>query len=284
MPRGKAKATDDMKATEDLTFKEARVRVLDAERQSAAADRARALLDLEKQRISQLIDILSDFSTQASLLAGCAIAAVGGESLESVADEVSMNITIGTAIFVVLGGVAVASSIWVIFISSHLISLTRDAALKPRISHARGILEEGVRDVRGMLWLSLASLLSSTVTMAWLNASTLNASLFTAGMVLISWQALLKKDLVSAKFREDCGDEWTRDITFREMMASWFEPWRHSAIGRCCCGSPTGADEWRRQQLAKPRQHSHREYSQLSSQHADVTYRSEEGGVQQVMG
>jgi hypothetical protein len=97
-------------------------------------------------------------------------------------------------------------------------------------------------------------------------------------------QALLKKDLVSAKFREDCGDEWTRDITFCEMMASWFEPWRYSAIGRCCCGSPTGADEWRRQQLAKPRQHSHREYSQLSSQHADVTYRSEEGGVQQVMG
>jgi hypothetical protein len=60
MPRGKAKATDDMKATEDLTFKEARVRVLDAERQSAAADRARALLDLEKQRISQLIDIVCD--------------------------------------------------------------------------------------------------------------------------------------------------------------------------------------------------------------------------------
>ena len=163
--------------------------VLEAEKKAAVVDRARAELELEKQRISQLIGILSDFSTQATFLAGCAIAAVGGESLESIEDETKLVNHMLQAIFVFTSGIAVASSIWVIFIASHLVSLTRDAALKPKIRNARDILEKGVRDVRAMLWLSLASLILSTVTMAWLNASTTNASIFTFVMFTITWQA-----------------------------------------------------------------------------------------------
>ena len=61
--------------------------ILDTEQRAAVIDRAKSHLELEKQRINQLLSTLSDFSTQAALLAGCAIAAVSGESLDSFDDE-----------------------------------------------------------------------------------------------------------------------------------------------------------------------------------------------------
>ncbi|KAL3933041.1 MAG: hypothetical protein SGPRY_000455 [Prymnesium sp.] len=162
--------------------------VLQAEREGAVVDRARSELELEKQRIAQLIAILSDFSTQASLLAGCAVAAVGAEALDSIEEEASWGVPLGQAVFVLSSAAAAGSSIWVIFISSHLISLTRDAALRPKIKQGRAILEEGVRDVRAMLWLSLAALIISTVATVCLKASLVNASIFAIVMFVITWQ------------------------------------------------------------------------------------------------
>lgn len=165
--------------------------VLNAEKNTALVARARAELDLEKQRINQLIAILSDFGTQATLLASCAVAAIGAEALDTIDDEKSWGSTIGQAFFVFSSGCAVASSIWVIFISTHLVSLTRDAALRPKIRNGRRILEDGVRDVRSMLWLSLATLLLSTVATVWLQASILNASILTVVMFIICWQVVM---------------------------------------------------------------------------------------------
>jgi hypothetical protein len=102
------------------------------------------------------LSILSDFSTQAALLAGASIAVVGAESLDSLEDDVHIWDVAGKAIFIGSSAVAVATSLWVIFIASHLTSLTRDSAMRPKIKMARSILEDNVRDVRGMLWLSRA--------------------------------------------------------------------------------------------------------------------------------
>jgi hypothetical protein len=155
--------------------------ILDTEERAAVIDRAKSHLELEKQRISQLLSMLSDFSTQAALLAGCAIAGVSGESLDSMDDEEhTMGHAIGATIFVSSGGMAVATSLWVIFISSHLSSLTRDSAMKPKIIEARLILEDGVYEVRTMQWFALASLLVSCTSLVWLNATRANSCVFTA--------------------------------------------------------------------------------------------------------
>ena len=78
--------------------------ILDTEERAAVIDRAKSHLELEKQRISQLLSMLSDFSTQAALLAGCAIAGVSGESLDSMDDEEhTMGHAIGATIFISSG-------------------------------------------------------------------------------------------------------------------------------------------------------------------------------------
>ena len=153
--------------------------ILDTEERAAVIDRAKSHLELEKQRISQLLSMLSDFSTQAALLAGCAISAVSGESLDSLDDE-KMSQTVGAAIFVCSGALAVATSLWVIFVASHLSSLARDSAMKPKINKARQILEEGVHEVRTMQWIALASLLVTCTSLLWLNTGPTNRMLFTA--------------------------------------------------------------------------------------------------------
>ena len=117
----------------------AQKRILHAEKEAALVDRARAALELEKQRISQLIDILSDFSTQACLphlcsilrlhskcsqntsvlgrtrqatfLAGVALAAVGGESLESASDQQGPLYQVGAFLFVGFGALAVGRKV-----------------------------------------------------------------------------------------------------------------------------------------------------------------------------
>ena len=77
---------------------------------------------------------LADSSTQAALLAGCAMSAISGKSIDSFDDEATGIVEkarhqFGTAVHVSAGAAALASSLWVTFISSHLIARTRDAVI-----------------------------------------------------------------------------------------------------------------------------------------------------------
>ena len=69
-----------------------------------------------------------------------------------------------------------------------------------------------------MLWLSLLALLVSCVMTAWLNLSSLNSVIFSAAVVLVFWQALLKKALVTARFKSECGEDWAQDDALGEML------------------------------------------------------------------
>ena len=109
-------------------------------------EKARTYLDLEKERINQLLTMLADFSTQAALLGGAAISSMGGESLDSLDDE-HENHSVGAAIFVSSGALALATSLWVIFISSHLSSLTRDSSMRPQIIDAPKHLARALHSV-----------------------------------------------------------------------------------------------------------------------------------------
>tara|TARA_B110001452_G_scaffold16796_1_gene13697 strand:- start:174 stop:860 length:687 start_codon:yes stop_codon:yes gene_type:complete len=215
-------------------------KILDTEERAAVIDRAKSHLELEKQRISQLLSMLSDFSTQAALLAGCAISAVSGESLDSLDDEAdgTFSRAVGGTIFMSSAAVAVATSLWVIFVSSHLSSLTRDSALRPKIIEARKILEAGVHDVRIMQWFALGSLLVSSTAMAWLNTTPLNGSIFTVVLGVGGWQAILKKDDITATFREECGEEWTTGDTTMNEMSRFTAVWRRSFLARWCGCAP----------------------------------------------
>ena len=130
----------------------------DATRDAARLERAMAHLEIEKNRINTIVSMLSDHSTVAALLAGCAVAGVSGEALDSFDDDSLSWKAAGVAVYLVFGALALGSSLWVIFISSHLTSLTRDSAQRPKIIEARKILEQGVRDVRGMEAAAMASL------------------------------------------------------------------------------------------------------------------------------
>jgi len=176
--------------------------ILETEQRAAVISKARTYLDLEKERINQLLTMLADFSTQAALLGGAAISSMGGESLDSLDDE-HENHSVGAAIFVSSGALALATSLWVIFISSHLSSLTRDSSMRPKIIEARKILERGVHSVRSMMWVALASFLVSSTAIAWLNTTTFNSILFSIVLLVVVWQALLKKDEITDDFQAD---------------------------------------------------------------------------------
>ena len=207
--------------------------ILDTEERAAVIDRAKSHLEMEKQRISQLLSMLSDFSTQAALLAGCAISGIGGEAIDSLDDELDQpGHTIGSTIFLASGALAVSTSLWVIFIASHLSSLTRDSALKPRIIEARVILEEGVHEVRVMQWFALVTLLVQCCAGVWLNSRRRDAIAFTLVLLLIAGQALLKKRDITHSFRERCGDEWTSGETnVSESIRAFVIPFLRPCLG-----------------------------------------------------
>ena len=180
----------------------------------AHIEKAKVLLEIEKQRINQLLNILADSSTQAALLAGCAVSAISGESIDSFDDEATGIVEkarhqFGTAVYVSAGAAALASSLWVIFISSHLIARTRDAVFQPRIGSARRILEDGVHEVRGMQSFAILTLLMTCGASAWLNMSVLNATLFCVVVLVIVWQALVTRADLDQQFEElGAGGDW----------------------------------------------------------------------------
>ena len=199
----------------------------------AHVEKAKALLEIEKARINQLLSILADISTQAALLAGCAVAAMSGESIDSFDDEKFAWKSLGLVAYVAFGAVALTSSLWVIFISSHLISLTRDSAMKENIGKAREILEDGVNEVREMQWVALLSLLGTCTSTAWLNMTLQNSILFSLVVAYMAWQAVLKRDDLTMSFYEKCGRGWLGESHSVGSFASAFHrPFRHSVLFR----------------------------------------------------
>lgn len=215
--------------------------MLSTEADAARISRAKAHLDLEKQRITQLLSMLSDYSTQGALLAGAAISAVGGESMDSFDDERAEWWRVPVvALFMVSGATALGTSLWVIFISSHLSSLTRDSTMRPKIIEGRRILEKGVQDVRGMQWLAMASLLATSLTSVWLNStSTFNSIVFSAVLLAVVMQALAKKEQITNTFREECGATWAQADDLGAIFRAFTEPLVHF----CCVPKPPSAPE-----------------------------------------
>jgi len=208
--------------------------VLQAETAAANMARARDLLEVEKQRVNQLLTILSDFSTQATLLAGCAVAALGVESLHEVdTDDHGFAWLYGFGELLYVGSTALSagSSLWVVFIATHLITLGRDSAMRPRIKQNRGHLESGLGTVRGMLWLSIGSLVFSCLIGIYLNMSPACSAVASLILFLVVWQALLMQKLVSEKFAVNVGESDSKlacDLSVGEFLRSWLEPFDSS--------------------------------------------------------
>lgn len=94
----------------------------------------RGMVELQHQQISARVDVLNSMNTQAMLVAGAAFSSLGGESLETLEDEMSMwKISLKTA-FVTVSAVTMACSLWVIVVSSNLIMLSQQSVLQGRSS------------------------------------------------------------------------------------------------------------------------------------------------------
>jgi uncharacterized membrane protein YgcG len=161
-------------------MQDAQEQLLKAQSNAARVAKAKAKMEIETLRISQRIEILNNISTQATLLAGSGIAALAGESLETLDENPHLITVIGNLVYVCSGALATVCSLWVIYISSHLIAATRDASLRPNIVEASLLLEETLKEVRGMHMFAMGFLL-----LCCLAGTFLNMSLFTASFVLV---------------------------------------------------------------------------------------------------
>jgi len=102
--------------------------MLEAEQQMWVANQKRDLLELRHRQIHARVDLLNQLNTQAMLVAGSAVASLGGESLETI-DAVWATATVLDFIFVASTAATLCFSLWVIFISSNLIMLSQMTAL-----------------------------------------------------------------------------------------------------------------------------------------------------------
>ena len=131
-------------------MQDAQEQLLQAQSQAARVARAKAKMEVETLRISQRIEILNNVSTQATLLAGSALSALGGEAIEVLEDDRKLLTEVFNMLYVGSGALALCCSLWVIYISSHLIAATRDASLRKNIVKASHLLETELKEVRGM--------------------------------------------------------------------------------------------------------------------------------------
>ena len=122
------------------------------------------------------------------------------------------------------------SSLWVIGISSHLIALTRDTALRPMITEARKILEEDVYAVRGMHHVALASLYLHVLTTVWLYLHGPNALICTAMLLALLWQFILKHAVISRRFLDRCGEDWVQNMEMGSFWKEFLVVWQHSSL------------------------------------------------------
>ena len=125
----------------------------------------------------------SSSDTQAMLVAGAAVASLGGESLETIDDERTMWQSALGAAFVGTSATTMAASLWVIVVSSTLITLSQQSVLQghssDEVSRVDAILSRKVADVRLFYTASIFMLLVSSLLMVWINQTLLNGLITT---------------------------------------------------------------------------------------------------------
>lgn len=154
-----------------------------AERAMWDATLERGMVELRHKQILARVDVLNSMNTQAMLVAGAAVANLGGESLSTLDDDITLvQRALGFA-FVLLSALTMASSLWVIVISSNLIMLSQQCVLESNssseVSLVDSILSQKVADVRLLYTVSIFTLLISSLLMVWINQSILNAVITT---------------------------------------------------------------------------------------------------------
>ena len=87
--------------------------------------------------LSRSITFPSYISLSHTISLSLSLSGVSGEALDSFDDDHSSWKAGGTAVYLIFGALALGSSLWVIFIASHLSALTRDSAQRPKIIEAR---------------------------------------------------------------------------------------------------------------------------------------------------
>ena len=226
-------------------MKDAYQKEIDNEQQVAQIEKAKVLLEIEKSRINQLLGILADSSTQAALLAGSAVGAVSGESIDSFDDENGKSMyALGhrpffTAVYVVAGAASLSSSLWVIFTASHLIARARDSIFQPKIRGAREILERGVHEVAVVKDIAIVTLLITITSSAWLNMRLSQSFLFTLIVGLISWQAALNRDDLDDEFDtlyEGSANAWREQRMHLSMLKVLTRSFRQTYLARKLLG------------------------------------------------
>ena len=143
---------------------------LGAERDMWDATLERGMVELRHKQILARVDVLNSMNTQAMLVAGAAVASLGGESLETLDDDSSSwwHSVLSPA-FVGTSALTMACSLWVIVVSSNLIMLSQQSVLQgtssTEVSAVDVILSRKVADVRLIYLASVASLLVSSLLM-----------------------------------------------------------------------------------------------------------------------
>jgi len=210
--------------------------LISGERSMWDANKERGTLELRHKEILARIDILNQLNTQSMLVAGCAVASLGGESLQVVDDETEnvLGAVVG-ALFAGTTAITLTSSLWVIFISTHLIELSQQSALHGKlaqdITEADHILEERMRDVRMFYIVALASLLASSLFMVWINMSLANSAAVTAVFVLGVMHAGRTRAETRAAFMERTSLDCDLGRSFGDLFG-------HFVFHTCLMGLP----------------------------------------------
>ena len=149
---------------------------------------------LQHKQILARVDVLNSMNTQAMLVAGAAVASLGGESLETIDDERSLWNTALSAAFVGTSATTMAASLWVIVVSSQLITLSQQSVLQGHSSAevytVDEILSAKVADVRLLYTVAISMLMFSSLLMVWINQSWINAVIVTLVFYLLTHHAV----------------------------------------------------------------------------------------------
>ena len=215
-------------------MQDAQSQLLAVQSEAAQVQKAKAMMDVETMRIAQRIEILNNIATQATLLAGSSIAFLGGEALETVDDAYTSWHKFLKILYAANGALALIMSLWVIVISSHLVALTRDASLRKNILKASRLLDNGLKEVRGMHMLAMAALLLACLSGALLNMAADMAIIVTIIIVTCSVQLVFKQQFLSLQFFEEVELELDVAATgsARSLFRGWLEPLRYKNIRR----------------------------------------------------
>ena len=126
--------------------------LLDAEKKMWDANLERGTLELRHKQILARVDVLNSMNTQAMLVAGAAVASLGGESLQTLDEAENHWHTTLSAAFVGTSALTMACSLWVIIVASNLITLSQQSVLQgassEEVSTVDSILSRKVADVR----------------------------------------------------------------------------------------------------------------------------------------